>query len=127
MNCWPSWAIPAPRVSCRRRSSACWGTATPNCWWPRTAAGCWGSSACISWCSWRCRGLLPHHLFLRQRRGPRQRRGRALEEAAEALARARGCDRIEVHCHERRVDAHRFYHRQGYAESPKYLMKSCRR
>ncbi len=53
--------------------------------------------------------------------------GRALEEAAEALARARGCDRIEVHCHERRVDAHRFYHRQGYAESPKYLMKSCRR
>ncbi|WZB75985.1 GNAT family N-acetyltransferase [Achromobacter insuavis] len=29
----------------------------------------------------------------------------ALEEAAAALALARGCDRIEVHCHERRVDA----------------------
>ena len=52
--------------------------------------------------------------------------GRALEEAAEALARARGCDRIEVHCHQRRTDAHRFYYRQGYEESPKYLMKSCR-
>lgn len=49
--------------------------------------------------------------------------GRQLEAAAEAEARARGCDRIEVHCHERRVDAHRFYYRQGYEESPKYLMK----
>lgn len=49
--------------------------------------------------------------------------GRELETAAEAEARARGCDRIEVHCHERRADAHRFYHRQGYEESPKYLMK----
>ena len=52
--------------------------------------------------------------------------GRALEEAAAALALGRGCDRIEVHCHERRADAHRFYYRQGYEESPKYLMKSCR-
>ncbi|MFY0479489.1 GNAT family N-acetyltransferase [Achromobacter marplatensis] len=49
--------------------------------------------------------------------------GRQLEAAAEDLARARGCDRIEVHCHERRTDAHRFYYRQGYQESPKYLMK----
>lgn len=49
--------------------------------------------------------------------------GRKLEEFAEQEARARGCDRIEVHCHERRVDAHRFYYRQGYEESPKYLMK----
>lgn len=49
--------------------------------------------------------------------------GRELEAAAEAEARARGCDRIEVHCHERRADAHRFYYRQGYEESPKYLMK----
>ncbi|MBB1594226.1 GNAT family N-acetyltransferase [Achromobacter sp. UMC46] len=49
--------------------------------------------------------------------------GRQLEAAAEELARARGCDRIEVHCHERRTDAHRFYYRQGYEESPKYLMK----
>lgn len=49
--------------------------------------------------------------------------GRQLEAAAEAEARARGCDRIEVHCHARRADAHRFYYRQGYEESPKYLMK----
>lgn len=49
--------------------------------------------------------------------------GSSLEEAAVALARGRGCDRIEVHCHARRELAHRFYHRQGYAESPKYLLK----
>ncbi|ELY6345633.1 GNAT family N-acetyltransferase [Cronobacter muytjensii] len=50
--------------------------------------------------------------------------GRLLESEAEALARSRGCDRIEVHCHSRRSDAHRFYYRQGYSESPKYLCKS---
>lgn len=50
--------------------------------------------------------------------------GKALEEHFTNLAIARKCDRIEVHCHSRRVDAHRFYYRQGYQESPKYLMKS---
>ena len=50
--------------------------------------------------------------------------GALLEEHAESLARQRGCDRIELHCHERRTDAHRFYHRQQYLESPKYLYKS---
>jgi GNAT superfamily N-acetyltransferase len=50
--------------------------------------------------------------------------GNALEEHFTNLAIARKCDRIEVHCHSRRVDAHRFYYRQGYHESPKYLMKS---
>jgi ribosomal protein S18 acetylase RimI-like enzyme len=50
--------------------------------------------------------------------------GKALEEHFTNLAIARKCDRIEVHCHSRRVDAHRFYYRQGYHESPKYLMKS---
>jgi len=50
--------------------------------------------------------------------------GRELEEYAESLARERKCDRIEVHCHERRKEAHRFYYRRGYFESPKYLMKS---
>jgi ribosomal protein S18 acetylase RimI-like enzyme len=35
----------------------------------------------------------------------------------------RKCDRIEVHCHTRREKAHLFYYRQGYEESPKYLMK----
>lgn len=49
--------------------------------------------------------------------------GALLEATTETLARARGCDRIEVHCHSRRIDAHRFYFRQGFEESPKYLMK----
>jgi len=43
------------------------------------------------------------------------------------------CDRIEVHCHQRRTevhchqrrtDAHRFYERQGYTDSSKYLIKT---
>jgi len=50
--------------------------------------------------------------------------GALLEEHAESLARQRGCDRIELHCHERRTDAHRFYHWQQYLEPPKYLYKS---
>jgi GNAT superfamily N-acetyltransferase len=49
--------------------------------------------------------------------------GAALEARAVELARERGCDRIEVHCHSRRAQAHRFYARQGYGESPKYLIK----
>lgn len=49
--------------------------------------------------------------------------GALLEVAAEHEARRRGCDRIELHSHERRTRAHEFYARQGYAESPKYLMK----
>jgi GNAT superfamily N-acetyltransferase len=49
--------------------------------------------------------------------------GALLERAAADEARARGCDRIELHCHERRSAAHRFYARQGYEESPKYLAK----
>jgi ribosomal protein S18 acetylase RimI-like enzyme len=49
--------------------------------------------------------------------------GNALEEHFTKLATERKCDRIEVHCHSRRVDAHRFYERQGYTESPKYFIK----
>lgn len=49
--------------------------------------------------------------------------GTALEARAYALAQERGCDRLEVHSHSRRVKAHRFYARQGYVESPKYLVK----
>jgi hypothetical protein len=30
---------------------------------------------------------------------------------------------MEVHCHQRRMDAHRFYNRLQYQESPKYLIK----
>lgn len=50
--------------------------------------------------------------------------GSLLELRAVDLARRRGCDRIEVHCHSRREAAHRFYCRQGYVESPEYLVKS---
>lgn len=50
--------------------------------------------------------------------------GKLLEDELTRLAKARNCDRIEVHCHSRRVDAHRFYERQGYQESPKYFFKS---
>lgn len=50
--------------------------------------------------------------------------GAMLEECAVSLARQRGCDRIELHCHERRADAHRFYYRHHYVESPKYLYKT---
>lgn len=49
--------------------------------------------------------------------------GRAIEEYCTQAARERGCALIEVHCHSRRTDAHRFYYRQGYEESPKYLIK----
>ena len=52
--------------------------------------------------------------------------GRQLEEYAATTAKARGCDRIELHCHSRRTGAHRFYFRQGYEESPKYLMKKLK-
>lgn len=49
--------------------------------------------------------------------------GAVLEQRAVAEALARGCDRIELHSHARRHDAHRFYARQGYEESPKYFVK----
>jgi N-acetylglutamate synthase-like GNAT family acetyltransferase len=52
--------------------------------------------------------------------------GKLLEEYCTGLAKDRNCDRIEVHCHERRTNAHRFYFRQGYQEVPKYLVKSLR-
>ena len=50
--------------------------------------------------------------------------GRQMEAYCEQMARSRQCDRIEVHCHQRRTDAHRFYERQGYIDSPKYLVKT---
>jgi GNAT superfamily N-acetyltransferase len=49
--------------------------------------------------------------------------GTQLEETATRLARERGCDLMEVHCHSRRTRAHEFYRRQGWEESPKYLIK----
>lgn len=52
--------------------------------------------------------------------------GRALEECCVQAAISRGCDRIELHCDSRRQKAHTFYFRQGYEESPKYLVKKLR-
>ncbi|HMI60604.1 MAG TPA: GNAT family N-acetyltransferase [Puia sp.] len=49
--------------------------------------------------------------------------GAQMEEHATQLAREKGCELIEVHCHTRREKAHAFYFRQGYEESPKYLVK----
>jgi GNAT superfamily N-acetyltransferase len=49
--------------------------------------------------------------------------GSLLEAEATRLARERGCALLEVHCHTRRTRAHEFYARQGFEESPKYLIK----
>jgi N-acetylglutamate synthase-like GNAT family acetyltransferase len=49
--------------------------------------------------------------------------GHELEDYCVSLAKDRKCDRIEVHCHSRRLDAHRFYYRQKFIESPKYFIK----
>jgi GNAT superfamily N-acetyltransferase len=49
--------------------------------------------------------------------------GREIEAFCTELAKNKNCDRLEVHCHSRRTDAHRFYVRQGFIESPKYFMK----
>ncbi|MFU8928277.1 GNAT family N-acetyltransferase [Acinetobacter puyangensis] len=49
--------------------------------------------------------------------------GHMLEQKCVEIAKLRGCDRIELHCHERRQLAHQFYNQQGYIESPKYFMK----
>jgi hypothetical protein len=46
-----------------------------------------------------------------------------LEAKAVEVAQRRECDRIEVHCQSRRTVAPGFYKRQGYQESPKYLVK----
>jgi GNAT superfamily N-acetyltransferase len=48
--------------------------------------------------------------------------GTRLLEHVIGLARARGCDRMEVHCHTRRTAAHRFYESRGFRESPKYFI-----
>ncbi len=57
-------------------------------------------------------------------------RGRKIGEAMENYcveeSRRRGCDRIELHSHSRRVDAHRFYKKHGYEESPKYFIKKLK-
>lgn len=49
--------------------------------------------------------------------------GQQLLSHAEQLARSRGCDRMEVHCHASRLKANQFYSREGYVESPRYHIK----
>jgi len=49
--------------------------------------------------------------------------GEKLEAYCTNMAIDRNCDRIQVHCNIKRVDAHRFYERQGYKESRKYFSK----
>lgn len=49
--------------------------------------------------------------------------GQQLLQYAEKLAQQRGCDRMEVHCNESRIKANLFYAREGYSESPRYLIK----
>ncbi|MDE1188427.1 MAG: GNAT family N-acetyltransferase [Pantoea sp.] len=49
--------------------------------------------------------------------------GQQLLSYAEQLARERGCDRMEVHCHASRLKANQFYAREGYVESPRYHIK----
>ena len=48
---------------------------------------------------------------------------KALEEHLTTQALQRKCDRIQVHCSDWRVPAHRFYEEQGYREYPKYYSK----
>jgi len=50
--------------------------------------------------------------------------GEALLAAAEQEARRRGCDRMELHCDQRRTAAHRFYERLGYSDAPRYYRKA---
>jgi GNAT superfamily N-acetyltransferase len=49
--------------------------------------------------------------------------GQTLEEYVCERARLRKCERIQVHCADWRVPAHRFYEQQGYQEYPKYFSK----
>lgn len=50
--------------------------------------------------------------------------GEVLLAAAEQEARQRGCDRMELHCDQRRTAAHRFYERLGYSDAPRYYRKA---
>lgn len=53
--------------------------------------------------------------------------GRQLEEFCTQRATNRGCEQIEVFSSGHREDAHRFYKRQGYEETPMFLTKSLKK
>ncbi|MFW5828731.1 MAG: GNAT family N-acetyltransferase [Planctomycetota bacterium] len=52
--------------------------------------------------------------------------GTRLLACAEEQGRAWGCDRIELHSHQRRSGAHRFYESHGYRDVPRYYVKELR-
>jgi N-acetylglutamate synthase-like GNAT family acetyltransferase len=49
--------------------------------------------------------------------------GKLMEEYCVQVAKENNCQMIELHSNARRTEAHKFYFRQGYKESPKYLIK----
>ena len=49
--------------------------------------------------------------------------GNEMENYCVSYAKEMNCERVEVHCHERRTATHEFYIRQGYEEAPKYFIK----
>jgi N-acetylglutamate synthase-like GNAT family acetyltransferase len=49
--------------------------------------------------------------------------GRALEQHVVTIALKRKCDKIQVHCLERRTWEHGFFAQLGYQEYPKYFSK----
>ena len=53
----------------------------------------------------------------------RQGIGRKLLRAAEEIARAEKCDRVEITTADRREKAHEFYHRVGYSEVSRRFLK----
>lgn len=52
--------------------------------------------------------------------------GKLMEEYCTALAKENGCFNIELYSSEKRLDAHRFYERQGYKQYEKFFMKELR-
>jgi len=52
-----------------------------------------------------------------------QQIGQKLLAQAENIAIQRGCNRMELHCAVHRQEAHEFYKKRNYIESPKYFMK----
>ena len=50
--------------------------------------------------------------------------GQQLEEACCAIAKAKSCARIQLHCGEQRERTHQFYYNLGYEESPKFFTKA---
>lgn len=49
--------------------------------------------------------------------------GKEMEEYCTQLARERECSLIELYSNANRIDAHRFYERQGFKAYEKYFMK----